>query len=292
MFEGENKYFDKENLEDDLQAALWEPDGSGRLWNTLSDINWEIIEIEKEWDELLKRQEKILAKQEKESRKKEEEPSKPGSLDDRWKKQEEERNALEERLENTKKRGKAVNRQIESLVELTEKITKQLEDLIPFYQQPVNQKLQAKVDNWTKPMSKEDLLNFHFETLKRDKSLPSRKVVLDSINKELDRKDNQQDIKKRDRQEKESKSGLPGPTKRMESEQDEKDLMTTYLQTRRKAQELEGKELQSLWMKRADMANGDAASLKDFLLYKAYTNEFIARYRIAERGSLDSFVEG
>jgi hypothetical protein len=139
--------------------------------------------------------------------------------------------------------------------------------------------------SWLEPKTKDELHDLHFETLKRDKSAPSRKIVLDGISKEINRRESISDIKRRDQQEKEGRgSGFPGPTRR--TEQDEEDLLDAYLKTRRKAQGLEGKELWSLWVKHADIADGDTASLKEFLLYKAYTNEFIARYRVEKRGSL------
>jgi hypothetical protein len=54
MFEGQEKYFDAENPEDNLQAALSEPDGATRLLEKISDLNWELLDLEKQWDTLSK----------------------------------------------------------------------------------------------------------------------------------------------------------------------------------------------------------------------------------------------
>jgi chromosome segregation ATPase len=288
MFDTQEKYVDQENPEDVLQAALTDPEGSYQILERISALNWEILELEKRWDALNSREEKATEKVEKlRSRaESEEQQRKLAEAEDDADDAKAEREALEKSLEASRRKREVEQRTYDDLADRLEKVGNQIDELKAFFQERLLFKpLEKKVNDWVKPMDKQELHNLHFETLKRDKSAPSRRIVLEGITNELNRRDNIDAIKKRDRQEKENEGGLPGPTRRTEREEEE--LIAFYLKTRRAAQAMEGAELRSLWAKGSDIVEGAEASLRDFLFYKAHANEFMARYRIADRGSLE-----
>jgi chromosome segregation ATPase len=287
MFDTQEKYVDQENPEDVLQAALSDPDGSYQMLERISELNWEILDLEKRWDALNNREEKAAEKVEKlrARSESEEQQRKLAEAEDDADSAKAEREALEQSLEASRKKREIAQRTYDDLSNRLEAVGNQIDELKAFFQERLLFKpLEKKVNDWVKPMTKQELYNLHFETSKRDKSAPSRRIVLDGISNELNRRDNIDAIKKRDRQEKENEGGLPGPTRRTEREEEE--LMAFYLKTRRAAQAMEGAELRGMWVKGSEIVEGADASLRDFLFYKAHVNEFIARYRIADRGSL------
>jgi hypothetical protein len=284
MYESHINYWDSENPEDFLRNSFYHPEGLEKIVDQISDLNFHILDLDREWDELQAIIQKKRNKAEKIRGTESEKESLKADIDDAERKAEE----IVERRQRAMERKMVFDRMERIRRDEDEKDAKRREAIDKAIAKREERELREKVRKTLEGMGRQELIATHFEVVQRDKSLPSRKAMLEEIAAIIGEQDwgEKRPKGKQEPEFEKKKNSLP-PT-RVESEKEE-DLQAGYLSSRRRCQTLESNELFRRWHSASEALDNGTHGMDAFLKFKASAFEIMARFSIQERGSVGEF---